>query len=161
MWHEEECELVDQAAYNRSMDTLKKLHEAGITIEDLIELFSRRVCEVTDLRSKIKSFLLKMGARSNVRGFDYCAYALELGLKNSKALKNLKRRVYPVIAKEFDVQDYNVDKCIRTVIDTIFEDLNEEAATFFEDLDYSFGNPTVKMFLNYVADNFKPYETYE
>ena len=115
----------------------------------------------SDMRNKIKSFLLKMGARSNVRGFDYCARALELGLKDQKALKNLKSRVFPVIAEEFDVNEYNVDKCIRTVIDTIFEDPNEEATAFFEDLDYSFGSPTVKTFLNYVADNFKPYEPYE
>ena len=153
--------MVDQADYERSMDTLKRLHEAGISIEDLIDLFSQRVGEVTGLRNKIKSFLLKIGARSNVRGFDYCAFALELGLKDQKALKNLKSRVYPIIAKEFEVQEYNVDKCIRTVIDTIFENLNEEAVAFFEDLDYSVENPTVKTFLNYVADHFKPYETYE
>ena len=150
--------MVDQETYNRGMEALKKLNEAGIRIEDLVDLFANAAYELTEPKTKIKNFLLRIGAKPSVKGFEYCVRILELGMDDPRTLKNLKSGAFLTVAKEFDVKVTNVDRHIRRVIDNIFDDMNDEAMKFFANLDYRNGNPTVKTFLTYVVDNFRTFK---
>lgn len=72
----------------------------------------------------IKQLLFTMGIIPNLKGFDYLCMAIEIRMKDPKAL--LTKEIYPQIAKKFGVVPSNIDRGIRTAIKNAIQRMDEE-----------------------------------
>lgn len=64
-----------------------------------------------------RNLLLKLGIRSNIKGFRYLQYGLEKCMENEDYLFCVFRDLYPVIAEKFSTTRDGVEHCIRTAVD--------------------------------------------
>ena len=68
----------------------------------------------------IESFIKKLGIRSNLKGYSYLITAIKLSLEDPTMLNSLTRRLYPTIAKIYNVDDRCVERNIRNAINTAY-----------------------------------------
>lgn len=67
-------------------------------------------------RSKIQDILLEIGIPTNLLGFMYITYSVQLIADNRDYMKNLSRRLYVDVAKEFNTSPACIERCIRHAI---------------------------------------------
>ncbi len=77
-----------------------------------------------NISNDIKQLLFTMGIMPNLKGFDYLCMAIEIRMKDPKAL--LTKEIYPQIAKKFGVVPSNIDRGIRTAIKNAIQRMDEE-----------------------------------
>ncbi|MDO4482772.1 MAG: sporulation initiation factor Spo0A C-terminal domain-containing protein [Bacillota bacterium] len=68
------------------------------------------------LGGKIHEVLLEIGIPSNLLGFMYITYAVQLLICNQEYLKNLSSRLYVDVAAKFNTNAACVERCIRHAI---------------------------------------------
>ncbi|BDF32516.1 hypothetical protein CE91St62_05870 [Lachnospiraceae bacterium] len=66
--------------------------------------------------NKVRLLLLKLGIRSNLRGFHFLLYALQLCLASEDYLLSVYKSLYVDVASHFGTSRDNVEHCIHTAI---------------------------------------------
>ena len=98
--------------------------------------------------------LLIMGVPMHTKGFLFLVDALTIILEDMEGLYDLTRTVYPQIAARYNTDVKNVDRCLRTTLQTTWQTGNlpylEEY--FAQYRNSASGKTTVSCFLSVVAN---------
>lgn len=68
----------------------------------------------------------KLGISSNLFGFNYIRYAIELIAKDESYMHSITKRLYPEIARAFNSTSQRVERAIRHAIDVSMYRVNHE-----------------------------------
>ncbi len=75
-----------------------------------------KLSKVNDIAySNVSEFLLALGVRPHIKGFDYLEYILE---KNRSYNASITKALYPTVAKVFNTTASRVERAIRHAIET-------------------------------------------
>ncbi|RGU91715.1 hypothetical protein DWW31_14000 [Clostridium sp. AF15-17LB] len=75
---------------------------------------------------KIRILLLKLGIRSNLKGFHFLLYALQLCLESEDYLLSVYKTLYVDVAEHFGTSRDNVAHCMRTAISSCWNKGNRK-----------------------------------
>lgn len=78
-----------------------------------------------DLTKEIREYLIWLGFRPNLNGFDYIASAIELCLEDSNHMHSITSSLYPSVARLHSTTASRVERSIRHAISLADEDYNE------------------------------------
>lgn len=70
------------------------------------------------MKKTISNALKDLGVPASLRGYYYLRYGIELMVKDMTLVSAICTKLYPAIAKEFNVSWQAVERCIRTAIET-------------------------------------------
>lgn len=99
--------------------------------------------------SKIYRELLKLGINMNYMGFWFCAYAVYLIAENPARITHIVKSVYVPVSEYFRVSAASVERNIRTVIETLW---NENPAGLRKYAGYNLQfRPTCSQFISIIA----------
>lgn len=73
------------------------------------------------MKNEIVTFLLDIGAKPHYKGFDYLVHALMLTISAKNRIPI--GTVYSLVAEEFEVTKERVERCVRTIVSTYFENM--------------------------------------
>lgn len=79
-----------------------------------------------DLTKEIREYLIRLGFKPNLDGFDYIASAIELCLEDASHMDYITKSLYPSIASLHSSTAPRVERAIRHAISLANEDYNEE-----------------------------------
>lgn len=105
-------------------------------------------------RTLITNTLKDLGIPASLLGYKYITLAVEISIDDPECLRSTVKRLYPMIAKEFQVKWQNVERAIRTAIEICcVRGDNEKLISLFRN-SYSAcrGKPTNKEFIATLAD---------
>lgn len=74
------------------------------------------------MKNKIVLYLLDKGIKPHYKGFDYLIHALTITIPQPHRIPI--GQIYEQIAEDFDVTKDRVERCIRTIISTYFDDMD-------------------------------------
>ena len=98
-----------------------------------------------NVEREIQITLLQMGVPTNLLGFLYLIYALQLTLENFEYITRLSKFLYVDVAEKYHTEPCCVEKCIRHAIDVTFSNkLNNYASAVFDNIDH----PTNTQFIS-------------
>ena len=75
---------------------------------------------------KIAEILKELGTPADLLGYFYLKYAIELMLEDMSLMKSITKKLYPMIAKEFNTTTSKVERAIRHAIEVAWERGNIE-----------------------------------
>jgi len=106
-----------------------------------------------DVLNRINDELLRLQFCPKLIGYKYIRDCVAI-LIGGQGIFNLRREVFPVLAKKYGVAEKSIDKCINTVIEKSF--LNMSTDLLEDELGYLIseekGKPTVKQFVMYLYE---------
>ena len=73
------------------------------------------------MKNAIVAYLLDIGIKPHYKGFDYLIYALLLTTTSASRIS--VGEVYNRVAEEFGVTKDRVERCIRTIVTTYFDNM--------------------------------------
>lgn len=77
--------------------------------------------------------LCYLGIPTNSKGFDYLVKAIDLCIADRSYMDNISKKLYPMIAYEFDTKSNLAERCIRGAIESAFNrPLNEGIHKYFK-----------------------------
>lgn len=74
----------------------------------------------------IKQTILHLTGKQSYKGFNYVVYGIALSIEDSEQLKYISKSLYIDIASKFNTSQKNVERNVRTVIDVIWRNKNNE-----------------------------------
>lgn len=74
------------------------------------------------MKNEIVTYLLEIGVKPHYKGFDYLTQALLLTATSKRRLPICE--IYRRVGAEFDVAEERVERCIRTIIGTYFDNMD-------------------------------------
>lgn len=74
----------------------------------------------------IKQIILQLTGKQSYKGFSYVIYGISLTIDDRKRLQFISKSLYIDIAAKFNTSWQNVERDIRTVIDVIWRNKNNE-----------------------------------
>lgn len=80
--------------------------------------------EATD--QKLADLLIRIGIRSNLKGYQYLRTAIKLGMKDRGELEGITKRLYPSVARKHGTSSDKVEHAIRHAVETAWMKGNEE-----------------------------------
>lgn len=100
-----------------------------------------------------EEILIRMGFAS-VPARKYLAYACALCANDRDAARALKRRIYPFLARAFNVSETRIADAMRRVIDKTFlsGDIEAQYRLFLNSIDETRGKPTVSQLIALVGE---------
>ncbi|MBR6793357.1 MAG: sporulation initiation factor Spo0A C-terminal domain-containing protein [Clostridia bacterium] len=103
---------------------------------------------------KISDMLKDFGISPILRGYRYIIYSVEEMLKDQSLMYAITKRLYPLVAKQFDTTKSRVERAIRHAIEAGWEKGNMEtqARLFGYTVDANRGNPSNGEFICTLAD---------
>ncbi len=75
----------------------------------------------TLVRNCAKKFLIQMHMPMTINGFYYLLDAVELAVQDRTLLRNIVSRLYPAVGQIHRTPSSNVERCIRTAVEQVFE----------------------------------------
>ena len=102
----------------------------------------------------ISNQLKELGIPTNLKGYYYLRYAIELMKNDISYINEIVKRLYPEIAKQYHTTVAQVERGIRYAIETGWNRGNEQAQkkVFGNAVDLDKGKPTNSEFISAVAD---------
>lgn len=103
----------------KAINTLRRVQDAGLDIQDLINLLSNIdtvINEEENLRKRISNVLMELGAPVETTGYNYLAEAIQIAYNDPTKLQNITKFIYPEIGIKFGVEAKNVGKKIMNAI---------------------------------------------
>ena len=107
-----------------------------------------------ELEDTIIDLLRDIGVRTNLVGYRFTVYAVELVCSDPTYLRKVTGRLYTDVAKVFGATSSNVERGIRHCIETAFEcgSMDTIQAVFGHTVDPDKGKPTNSQFISAVAE---------
>lgn len=95
-------------------------------------------------QNKIVNILSKLGMPANIKGYKYVKQALLLCLKDQDYYLHTTSKLYPSLAKKFNIKESCVEKAIRNAIELSWcrGDIEEQDRIFGYTIDKNKGRPT-------------------
>lgn len=105
-------------------------------------------------REKISEVLVRFGIRSNLYGYLYIKNIIELVKGNKKLLYGGMMTLYKEVAIMNGTTVYNVESCIRSAIESAFEEGNSDELykLFGNTIHKDKGKPTNKQFISMILE---------
>lgn len=119
------------------VEILRKLEEAGITLSDLMELFSEisETCEdsegltnvkkIKTTRKRVFDLMKKIGASVGCSGYRYWAEVIQIYYECKNPTPAMCKDVYQMLAKKYDVSYFGVERAMRQEVIFIWKNKNE------------------------------------
>ena len=106
---------------------------------------------------KISEVLKELGVPANLVGYFYLKCAIELMVDDFSFVTQITKKLYPAIARKFNVQTHCVERAIRHAIEVGWSRGNMELQSkiFGYTIDAEKGKPTNTEFMSAVADWLK------
>lgn len=70
---------------------------------------------------KATNMLLGLKIQPGMHGFDYLRKSIELCLQDGSLINNITTKLYPLVAKSFNVKPSIIERCIRNAINHSFK----------------------------------------
>lgn len=104
-------------------------------------------------RYRVRAFLLRLGARPDLCGFQYAEYGILLALEKEERLLAVTKEIYLEIGLHYHVSWNAAERSLRILVDRIWRQNGEGLSS---ELGYPFlKKPTVGEFLAVVTMNLK------
>ncbi len=152
----------------KAVNFLRKMREDGLTLDDLIDAIEEvakskpvsgdsdkiKIKRDENLEQIITEIIHEIGIPAKVNGHEYIRRSIELIYINSEVKHNIVKKVYFVLAEEFDTTAYNIERCIRRAIEIAWDRGNTEILEKYFGYTVSKfkGRPTNLEFLAMIAD---------
>ena len=78
--------------------------------------------ETDELLTRIYTLLYALGARANLCGFRYAAYAILLSMQDPERLRRPSERLYPEIARRYNAEPQDALRHMRRTIFLIWKE---------------------------------------
>ena len=103
----------------------------GCTLGDLFNVFEelkaqQNFANKSSLQFRINEVLNQFGVPANFKGRPYLMSAIEMAVKDPTCIDNVSNRLYPAVAKEFDIRASRVERNIRHAIAIAWDRGNPE-----------------------------------
>lgn len=104
---------------------------------------------------EIAAVLNSLGMPSNLLGYKYLRFAIQVAVADTEVLNSITKRLYPAVAREFDTTASNVERSIRHAIEVAWDrgDIDKLESYFGYSIDPNRGRPTNAEFISKVVDN--------
>ncbi|MCC3143780.1 sporulation transcription factor Spo0A [Halanaerobium sp. Z-7514] len=116
-----------------------------------------KVMAKEDIRALITSILHEMAIPAHIKGYHYIRYAVELVIEDMDILGAVTKKLYPMVAEEFDSTSSRVERSIRHAIEVVWDRGNQEALAkyFANNMQEENNKPTNSQFVARIADKIK------
>ena len=103
---------------------------------------------------RISNMLKDLGVATNLSGYQYLKYAIDLTMRDMTLTKKITKVIYPMVAKRFGTKPTCVERSIRHAIETGWHKGNivTQDALFGYTIDSDSSKPTNGSFISAVAD---------
>lgn len=104
---------------------------------------------------EIATVLNSLGMPSNLLGYKYLRFAIQVAVREQEVLNSITKRLYPAVAREFGTTASNVERSIRHAIEVAWDrgDIDKLESCFGYSIDPNRGRPTNAEFISKVVDN--------
>ena len=104
---------------------------------------------------EIAEVLNRLGMPSNLLGYRYLRFAIQVAVADTEVLNSITKRLYPAVAREFGTTASNVERSIRHAIEVAWDrgDIDKLESCFGYSVDPNRGRPTNAAFISKVVDN--------
>lgn len=93
------------------------------------------------LESKAADFLVRLGVRPNLKGYQYLLTSVKICLKDKGELDGITKRLYPSVAKRYGTTADKVEHAIRYAIQAAWKKGNRQEQKAVFGYDVSEGKP--------------------
>lgn len=135
-------------------DLLIELPDAELPYADSFIMESPCKSSETIGLPEISEVLYSLGMPTNLLGYKYLRFAIQLSVRNPKMLHSITKTVYPAVAAEFDTTPANVERSMRHAIEVVWDrgDINILQNSFGYSVDPNRGRPTNSEFISKIVD---------
>ena len=146
----EELEKELRDLLNCDSDVIKK----GIVAETKINSSDD---EETVIFKEITDFLQSIGMPSNIKGFHYVRYAIQLSVQDFSITDAITKQLYPAVAEKFGSTNTRAERAIRHAIDVAWNrgNVDKYEELFGKAINLSKWKPTNSEFIATVADQIR------
>ena len=104
---------------------------------------------------EITEVLNNLGMPTNLLGYRYLRFAIQVAVKDPEVLRSITKTLYPAVAREFGTTPSNVERSIRHAIEVAWDrgDIDKLESCFGYSIDPNRGRPTNAEFISKVVDN--------
>lgn len=101
--------------------------------------------------------LKELGVPTNILGWEYIVYAVELLDKKPAMIYNVTKELYPAIAKEYDTTSSRVERAIRHAIELAFYNMPADVLFkyFGNSINAAQGKATNSQFISTIAQELR------
>ncbi len=102
---------------------------------------------------ELSEVLQRIGISPQLNGYDYSKYAIMLAIQEPNRTKRITNDLYPAVAQHFNVNYHNVERCIRTSIESAWlkGDYDFNNTLFKYTIDKNRGKPTNAVFIYVIS----------
>lgn len=113
-----------------------------------------------NMKFKVTNTLRILGVPANLKGYHYLRKAILLGLEDHYNIEHVVKKLYPIIAEEYETTASGVERAIRHAIEVAWDrgDVNVLSAYFGNTLNTKCGRPTNREFIAMIVDTIELYE---
>lgn len=107
-----------------------------------------------DLEIKVTNYIHALGVPANIKGYIYIRKAIMLAVEDMDILNYVTKRLYPLVAKEYNTTSSKVERAIRHAIEVAFTKNRTELANnlFSSTINDKKCKPTNSQFIALIAD---------
>ena len=137
---------------------IRQLMEPEIQSQKSVKFQSQKEEPVEqDITALITSILHEMGIPAHIKGYHYIRYAVELVVEDIDILGAVTKKLYPMVAEEFNSTSSRVERSIRHAIEVVWERGNQEALEkyFANNMQEENNKPTNSQLIARIADKIK------
>jgi two-component system response regulator (stage 0 sporulation protein A) len=132
-----------------TLNELSSLEKSNLENEDVTKLWK--------IEKDVTQILTRLGVPPHIKGFVYLRRAIEMNIEDADMMKKVTKKLYPLVAKEFETTPSRVERAIRHAIEVTFERSDKKTLNHF------FGNilvgkknkPTNSQFIAVVSERLK------
>lgn len=106
--------------------------------------------DIQEIRNIVGSF----GIPGNYLGFRYLVHAVSLGIEDEDNLLFVTKRIYPIVAKEFQTNAACVERDLRTVVKICWERGNRELLNDYAKYEMS-SKPSTGEFIAIISNHIR------
>ncbi|ADQ14812.1 sporulation transcription factor Spo0A [Halanaerobium hydrogeniformans] len=110
-----------------------------------------------DVTALITAILHEMAIPAHIKGYHYIRHAVELVIEDMDILGAVTKKLYPMVAEEFDSTSSRVERSIRHAIEVVWDRGNQKALEkyFANNMQEENNKPTNSQFIARIADKIK------
>lgn len=120
-------EEIVKRAYGLDVDYfLMKPFDYEVLYETIKTLALDKKTVKKDINEELENVFKNLGIALNLKGSLYLKEAIKITLEDEASIKKMTTKVYPEIAKKYDTNANSVERCIRHLIQKLWEEKETE-----------------------------------
>lgn len=151
---ENACNLGASYAMSRKMDVDEMIKRCRMVVKSTSFGNSVKISNSENAENSIASLLHKTGMSANIKGYGYLKYAVLLIVEDKSYKNSITKKLYPDVAKYFNVSSASVERAIRNAINMAWERGNRDFlnSIFVSSVNPLKGKPTNSEFIAMISD---------